>query len=223
MTDSATEDQRSSIASDSTLAGSSAENEATPASSKKDKKQKTSRGSDRSSGRGFNQETGEEEEVDRDRAITPTTTTTSTRDGRRHRPTVDPPSIDRVSVQSSSGGGKFSGADSLGLGNAGLVDLHPNMTKPITDSVFLMSSYVNHLSQFQCDDWTTAAPDASYNPDSSAVGGGGGGGGGDAAAAAEGRNGASQCCGFHVHRSTGSMYLSEHLPVFTYVRKVGRL
>ena len=189
--DSATEDQRSSIASDSTIAGSSSGRARKNASFRSPNDEVGGIQDGRFCGISRGLLDGEE-----GGATTPAFPIDPHHHHHHHRrPSLSSSHPERASLQSS----KFSGADSLGLGNAGLVDLHPNMTKPITDSVFLMSSYVNHLSQLNCDDWVTPAPEPSYNPDASNV---------------ESR------CGFHVHRSTGSMYLTDHLPVFTYVKQV---
>lgn len=35
----------------------------------------------------------------------------------------------------------------------GLVNLHMQVNKPITDSPLLMSSYISHLSQYRCSYW----------------------------------------------------------------------
>ncbi|KAL5011394.1 hypothetical protein ScPMuIL_009945, partial [Solemya velum] len=39
-----------------------------------------------------------------------------------------------------------------------LVDLHGQMNKPITNSTVLMSSYSNHLTCLQCNDWSVPVP-----------------------------------------------------------------
>lgn len=43
-----------------------------------------------------------------------------------------------------------------------LVDLHSQVQKPISESPVLMSCYANHLTQYQCNDWSVSSP-ISYN------------------------------------------------------------
>ncbi|XP_076117611.1 bridge-like lipid transfer protein family member 1 isoform X3 [Mytilus galloprovincialis] len=44
-----------------------------------------------------------------------------------------------------------------------LVDLHGQVQKPISESPVLMSCYSSHLTHYQCNDWSQASPEMSYN------------------------------------------------------------
>ena len=47
----------------------------------------------------------------------------------------------------------------------GLVDLHMQVDKPITESPLLMSSYISHLTQLRCSNWNAYVPPLPYEVD----------------------------------------------------------
>ena len=59
------------------------------------------------------------------------------------------------------------------MDDLGLVNLHMQVNKPITDSPLLMSSYISHLTQLRCAHWTD--PVAAFHHEQQQQNGDGGG------------------------------------------------